>query len=217
MHKQTNEFYGKIFPWVLLVVVTISCFVFWGMYRDWSFEGITALQLFPVLGMYAWSIMWTHYAVGSIRILNSEVTKNKIYSKVSGYIVLGLILLHPGLLIWNQWSKSGIKPPESIYGYVDDSLKVFVFIGTLSLLIFLSFEVFRRMISRPIVKKYWNWVSLSQMLAMTLIFIHGMTLGGILDDRYAELYWVVLGALLIPCFGLIVNDEWINKQSKWLF
>ena len=116
MDKQTKELYKKHLPWILFFKVTFMTFIFWGIFRKWNFTNITALQLFPILGFYAWSIMWTHYIVGAVRIFNPGLKRNELYSNMSGYLVLGLILLHPGLLIWNQWSVSGLKPPESIYG-----------------------------------------------------------------------------------------------------
>jgi hypothetical protein len=84
--------------------------------------------------------------------------------------------------------------------------------GSIALLIFLSFEVFGRIKAIPFMQRNWKWVSVSQMIAMTLIFFHGLGIGSILESPAIELYWVALGVLLIPCFGVIGREDW--KRSS---
>jgi hypothetical protein len=205
------NFLEKYFPWVVFLVVSVLNFVFWGIFNDWSFSGLNAYQLFPILGIYAWTIMWTHYVISATRIYSGKVKKNYLYSAISSYLVLILLLMHPGLLVWAQWDTLGLVPPESIYGFVAGSLKVFVFFGTLSLILFLSYEVFSRLQDKDIIKKNWKWISLSQMLAMVLIFVHAIKLGGISDLALFEVYWVLMGLILLPCFYLIASEEWKKR------
>ncbi len=212
MKKENINFVSSCLPWVLFGIVTIVPLLFWGNSRGWVFAGMNALSLFPILGVLAWGIMWTHFAIGSIRIVYPEIPKNILYSKISGYLVLLLILLHPNLLVIGQWKTRGLLPPGSLYGYVNSSLKIFIFFGTLSLLTFLSYEIFERMKSKRWVKNNWRWISLSQVVAMSLIFVHALALGGLLNNPRFEFYWIALGALLIPCFGLILRNDWKTKN-----
>jgi|AntRauTorckE6833_2_1112554.scaffolds.fasta_scaffold00077_20 hypothetical protein len=57
------------------------------------------------------------------------------------------------------------------------------------------------------VQKNWRWVSLSQMIAMGLIFIHGLGVGQNINSGWLELYWIMLGLLL---FSLLIvgKDDW---------
>lgn len=213
-NEQNPPLKQTAFPWLLLITVTLAPFIAWAQARSWQFNTLTALSLFPLLGLWAWSIMWTHYAYGTLILCNpSRFKKSQAYSRVSRYAVLALILFHPNLLVWNQWNIRGILPPESIYGYVDSSLKVFVFFGTLSFLTFLSFEIFERLRNKAWVQRQWRWISLSQMVAMVLIFFHALAIGQTTNTTWFEYYWVLLGCLLIPCFGVIGRADWQTTKK----
>ncbi len=208
MTNDTANRYFALFCWVLAGFLLLVPFVAWSSLRGWQFGGLTGLAVFPLLGLWAWSLMWSHYALAAVRILNPQLIKNKTYSMVSGYAVLLLILLHPALIYWNLWTKQDKLPPLSVYSYVGSSLKLFVVFGSVALTLFLAYEVLERIKNRPLITRYWPWISLSQMLAMTLVFIHAVALGRTLGISWFEFYWVILGALLIPCFGLVGRLDW---------
>lgn len=202
----------RFLPWVFMFMAFLVPFIAWSSERSWSYDKLTLLAIFPLLGLWAWSIMWTHYAYGTLRLTNPGLQKNKLYSKVSGILVLFLVLLHPFLLILNQWQTLEKLPPESVYSYAASNQKLYVFFGVVALTLFLSFEIFERLKDNAFVKRNWKWVSLSQMIAMTLIFSHALSLGSNLSVGWFELYWVTLGALLIPCFGIIGRADWQQKH-----
>lgn len=199
-------------PWTLFVAVIAASFVAWADLRGWDFGSLSALALFPLLGLLAWSIMWTHYALGGVRLVY-PFEHNQLYSRVSAVVVLACLLLHPGLLAWGQFDLSGTLPPGSFYSYVAPSLKGAVLLGTISLIIFISFDVFEFFKKRAWVQRNWKWISLSQMVAMTSIFIHALRLGQNLQSGWFQVWWVLLGLLLIPCFGLILRADWQKKQK----
>lgn len=199
-------------PWKLFaVVVLVSVFGWWTL-SDIQLGELTAFQLFPLFGLLAWSIMWTHYALGGVRLLRS-FPKNKLYSRISAVLVLVFLLLHPGILAWKMWDVTGLLPPESFYAYVGPAMKATVIAGSISLVIFLAFDVFEYFHKKPWIQRQWKWISLSQMVAMTLIFIHALRLGGDLQSGWFQFWWILLGALLIPCFGLILRADWTKKPT----
>lgn len=193
-----------------MALVIIVSVVAWADMRQWNFENISALALFPLLGLLAWSVMWTHYAVGGLRLVRPFV-RNRLYSQISGVVVLFCLLLHPGLLAYSQFKFTDTLPPTSFYNYVGLSLQWAVLIGTIGFIIFLSFELFERLQKHGWVARNWRWISAAQMIAMILIFVHALTLGQNLQSGWFLFWWVGLGALLIPCFGLIVRAEWVDK------
>lgn len=200
-------------PWKLFALVVIVSVIAW-----WTTTGIqlgkpTSYQLFPLLGLLAWSVMWTHYALGGVRLLR-PFPKNKLYSRLSAVVVLGCLLLHPGLLAMEMWETTRLLPPGSFYAYVGPAMKTTVLLGSISLIIFLAFDVFEYFHKKPWVQKQWKWISLSQMVAMTLIFIHSLRLGNTLQSGWFQFWWILLGALLIPCFGLILRADWTTKPTS---
>lgn len=200
-------------PWALVAITTTIAFVGWAESRSWQFNKLTAISLSPLLGLWAWSIMWTHYAYGGLRLVNENLRKNRAHTQVTMYIVLVLILLHPGLLAYSQWDLKGTLPPESLYSYVAPSLKIYVLLGSISLLMFLAYDILVRLKQHPLIARNWKWVSLSQAVAMTLIFAHSLKLGQNLQGGWMQFYWIVLGALLIPCFGLILRKDWMEPSK----
>jgi hypothetical protein len=213
MEQQNQNKIFKLIPWMLFfVVVVVGCFAYFSVYNWEIIETLGAgLSIFPLLGILAWSIMWTHFAYGALRI-KYRLPKNKVYSVISGWIVLFLILLHPGILALEMYRSTELLPPKSILLYTGDSFLWAVVLAEVALLTFLSFEVFNRIKEKTAIKNNWIWISLSQMMAMTFIFIHSMALGHDLKIGWFRIYWIVLFAILVPCFILILKAELRSKK-----
>lgn len=198
--------------WLLLALAITVPFIEWGSSLGWSFEALTLYSVFPLLGLWAWSVMWTHYAYGAVLIADGKAKKDKLYKKISGWFVLAALLMHPGLLALARFQSQDILPPESYYSYVGQGLAIYITFGFIAINAFLVFEILERLRHKQIVQRYWKWVSLSQVVAMTLIFVHGLAIGQHLQSGWFQFYWIVLGAILIPCFGLVLRSDWQRKQ-----
>ncbi len=203
----------NIFSWATVVLSTTLVIVAWGQGIDWEIGSITAYQWFPLFGLLAWMIMATHYFTGTLRILNPELKKPTYYSKVTSYIVLASLLLHPGILAYAQLRNGAGVPPASFTDYVGESLMLASFLGTLGLAVFLSFEVIERLKERQSIKKHWWAVSVSQSLAMTFIFVHALRLGGELQGWFLAI-WLLYGVALVPCFYIIHKSDFSFLNSQ---
>lgn len=192
-----------------IALVTIA----WGNNVSWNITSLSAYQWFPLLGLIAWVTMAEHYYLGTIRILNPELKKPKYFKEITGAIVLASLILHPGILAYAQNKNGQGLPPNSFVNYVGEGLKLAVFLGTISLLIFLSFEFFDRMKNNAFIKKHWIWVSISQSIAMTLIWVHAMRLGGVTGEGWFKFVWIFYGFSLIPCFYIIHKLDFTQKAS----
>lgn len=195
--------------WGMFIVIVAVPTIAWLENNNFSITN-PRTQLIGLLGILGYSIMWTHYSLGALRITYGR-SKDQLYSRISHMLVFLIILLHPILIYWQAFDVLGELPPFSVYGLVASSMKIFVFMGTVALALFLSFDVLERFKKNSFVARNWKWVSLSQVFAMTLIFFHGLALGGTLDIAWFEFYWVCLGALLIPCFGIILRSDFTKK------
>ncbi|HMS23885.1 MAG TPA: hypothetical protein PKB09_03695 [Candidatus Saccharibacteria bacterium] len=217
MDNQKQSLLSKSTPWLLFfIVVVIGCTAYFSD-QNWEISAVVSsgLSIFPLLGIVAWSIMWTHFVYGALRI-KYRLPKNKLYSVSSGWLVLILILLHPGLFFFEMNRTTQLLPPKSILLYTGEGLLWAVLIAELALLIFLSYEVFNRIRDKAIIKKNWFWISLSQMLAMTLIFVHSLALGQNLKDGWFRYYWILLFVILAVCFAIIFKTELKKRQTQSL-
>ncbi len=200
--------------WTLFAVVVTIPLLQWAITIGWNPGNIALTNIFPLIGIWAWSIMWTHYAYGTfILAQDGAASKDKTYRKLTQWLVLALILLHPGLLALNQWQVRSVRPPEAFYGYVGQSLRIYIAIASVALLAFLAFDVLVRFRRHRLVNKYWFYVSLSQAVAMVLIFVHALKIGHSMHGWF-ELYWIALGLLLIPCFVLILRHDWRQQRNS---
>lgn len=203
-----NTYKLKFVSWLLVVFVVVLAVVVWAGERLGGGK-LTTYDVFPLLGLCAFSIMWTHYIAGSVRRhLKVEIKENKTYLKITSQIVLALILLHPGLLII-QLNKDGFGLPPNSYieVYSGAGMKLALLFGTISLIIFLTYEL-RKMFYK---KTWWRFVNWAQILAMFLIFYHGLTLGRELSVEWFKIVWYFYGLSLVAA---IFYNSWYDKRVR---
>jgi len=196
----------RVFPWILGIVVIAVGFYAW-IERVSNYSILTnPLVLFPVLGIWAWSVMWTHFVIDEIRRLKPELPKNIPYKKVSFSFVLFCILLHPSIILYAEY-KAGLG--LSLLNAWTVQIAVIAFF------IFLSFEFFDRTRKNPKVAKKWWLVNISQSTAMMLIFIHSINLGSHLQQGWFRTYWMILGAILTVCIIHMHIWDWNFFRKKF--
>ena len=195
--------------WVLLVVVCLLAILAWGIGYNWHIWPLNSYVIFPVLGLLAFSIMWTHYVIGTVRELigvKEEVLKP--YFRYTGYAVLILICLHPGLLIFQLFVDGAGLPPGSYKSYVAPGLGWITLLGTASLLVFLAFEL-HRFFSE---KSWWRYVVDASDFAMLAIVYHGLRLGTNLNSEawYRIIWWIYALTLI----AILIRKYTLRFQGK---
>jgi hypothetical protein len=200
--------------WSLFLLAVLLPVLAWGSEHSWQISALTGYQWFPLFGLLAWLIMWTHYITAVPKIMHPSLKTSRTYQKISAWLVLFSLLMHPAILAYMQLQNEQGLPPASFVNYVGEGLALAVMFGSVSLLIFLSFEVFDRIKNRDFIKRNWLYISLSQSLAMLLIFVHAIRLGSVVGDGWFAAVWYVCGLLLLPCFYLIHKADLAEKQPN---
>lgn len=169
---------------------------------------LDSYSLFPLFGLLAFSLMWTHYIVGALRRYHGQSKAVvRTYFKVTAVVVLLTILLHPGLLIVQLWRDGfGLPPNSYLENYVAPSGKFAVMLGSISLVIFLAFELKRKFGNRS----WWRWVEYAQVVAMVAIFFHALKLGSELNVDWYRVLWLFYGISFI----LAVKYSYIYDRKK---
>ncbi len=210
MSKPINQKLYNYLSWGAFSISLALVFAAWASNVNWKLGSLNLYQWFPLFGLIAWVSMAEHYYLGALRISIPGLKKPLYFKQVTGYTVLGALLLHPGLLGYAQWNFGEGLPPNSFISYVGDSLRLAVMLGSLSLTIFLSFEVLERLRKRASVRRIWHAVSIAQSVGMVLIWVHAYRLGSITTATWFQPLWVVYGLALIPCFYIIHKYELEN-------
>lgn len=198
-----------VFAWGVSLAVCVLALVAWVQGIGGELEDLNAYRLFPLFGLLAFSLMWTHYVVGAIRrLVNVDKAPLKRYFSVTGWAAVLFILLHPYLLIFQLWRDGEGLPPSSYQNFVGPALVWAVMFGTLSFLIFLSFETKRWFDS----KGWWPIVEYANVVAMFAIIAHSLALGSNLQTGWFRFVWMWYGLSLLVSVSYIYYLE--AKQAK---
>src|SRR5580704_14325321 len=101
LSQQHLAAYCQLAAWSTSLIVTALAVFAWGHSNAWHVFPFNTLQLFPVLGLVAFSLMWAHYVAAFMRrALGVERAVLQRYFDTTSWAVLILICLHPGLLIY---------------------------------------------------------------------------------------------------------------------
>ncbi len=184
-------------PWLLCSMAAALAVYVWGNSFGWQFGGMSTYQLFPVLGLLVFSIMWSHYMVGVMRRLFLHGADLSKFFSWTGYVVLLAIVLHPGLLTYQRFRDGFGLPPGSEFSYVAPGLAWVVLLGMVSLFIFLAFEL-RRWFER---KRWWPFVLYANDAAMVAIFYHGLRLGTQTHIGWYRTVWWFYGLSLLAALA----------------
>jgi hypothetical protein len=173
----------------------------WGQTSAWHFSHLSSYRLFPLFGLGAFSLLWAQYVMLAV-LWRSRAPADSLqrYFRASGYAVLGAILLHPSLLIWQLWRDGFGLPPESyLKNFVAPGMEWAALLGTFSLLIFLAYELHRWYGERS----WWRFVFYASDLGMLAVLWHGFALGGELQQGWYHVVWTGYGAVLVAILGYL--------------
>jgi hypothetical protein len=189
MQKQTT-FQSTIWA-VTAVVVGLAFFVWWPSASD-----LTLYSLFPLLGLLAFSLMWTHYIAGALRRYfhhSPEILAR--HFKITSYVTLLLIITHPFILYLQLYLDGLGLPYQSIPAvYPGVMQQLGIAMGVMALGLFLLYELYRFFRERT----WWRYVEWANIGAMYLILWHGYTLGGELRQPWFQVVWIAY-AILLTC------------------
>lgn len=207
----TKERRVRAFAWGLSAVVETVAVIAWGSTYLWELSDLSIYQIFPLLGLSAFSLMWSHYIAAAVRQhYQLDKTVLKSYFEVTSTVVLTAILLHPGLLAWQLWQDGLGLPPGSELNYVIPSARWAILFGFTAFTVFLAYE-FRRVFSE---KSWWRFVQYASDGAMFLIFFHALKLGGALQLGWFRWIWLFYGLTLAASLAYMYAGSTPPKIEK---
>lgn len=201
--------------WVLGIgVITLSVIV-WGEGLRWQLGRLTPYSAFPLFGLVAFSLMWTHYIILALRVYTDAPPVTR-YSQVTQWLVLVALLAHP-MIFHHALLTDGLGlPPESYAAYVGESLVGVVLLGTVAWLAFIAYEAKRWFASQP----WWRFVLGANAVAMVLVYVHAQILGTHLQgNSWFVAVWYGYGITLGVAFWYLLKHGRLTasadpKQAK---
>ncbi len=184
--------------------------IVWGQSFAWDFSAVSTYLLFPLLGLIAFGLMWSHYVTAALRVyskLDKQVTKS--YFNATSAAVLGAILLHPGLLAYQLWRDGMGLPPGSELNYLPDSKDFYILIAMFSLFVFLAYEL-RHWFQE---KSWWKYMQVLSDFAIILIYIHGLNVGSQLQQGWFQIVWYLYGLTLAAAMTYMYLQKGSPKKT----
>ncbi len=206
--SSTDLRWQSFVPWMLAGVVTVLAGIVWGDSFGWRLSELSIYQLFPVFGLVAFSVMWSHYMADFLHKTLLKHADLDLYFKVTSFVVLLAILLHPGLLAYQRFRDGFGLPLGSLTGYVVPSIRWIVLLGTVSFLAFMAFELHRWFGE----KSWWKYVLYANDAAMIAIFYHGLRLGSQLHGNWYQVIWYFYGLTLIGVIIFKYYQAFLRKK-----
>lgn len=169
---------------------------------------VTLYSIFPLLGLLAFGLMWTHFVSGATRRLLGVKSRRSVYWKLSSGLVLVLIIMHP-LLLNIGLIRDGLGLPPGSYEAAYGMLAPWLFVGLVALLIFLAFELHRWYRK----KSWWKYVEWAQLVAMAAIFVHALMLGLELTLPWYLVVWWGMGLTFVASVSYTKYSISMNKRG----
>lgn len=200
--KQVIRTSLPVVAWLLGGLAVLFSLGTWGRALQWELDALSPYQLFPLFGLLAFSLMWTHYVIWALRVY-TDAPAVALYSRVSWLLVLVSLLAHPMIFHGALLSDGFGFPPGSYVAYVGQGFVWAVLLGTASWTAFMAYELKWWFQSRP----WWRYILAANTVAMVGIFIHGLILGSDLQSGWPRAVWYGYGLSLMLAYGYLVSRK----------
>jgi hypothetical protein len=157
-------------------------------YRGASFtpDSMLLVTLFPAFGLLAFTIMYLHIIGRPFASLLERYISFSRFERVSSYVVLLSIILHPLLRGVNMF----------IEGYplwIGVGTELSITLGVLGFLLLISYDLGRAFARSAFVERYWPAIDLMSTGGFYVIWLHAFLIGGDLHGGLMRMVWIFYG------------------------
>ena len=200
----------KVIKYLIYAVAVISVVypvIVWYGRVDLVFDGTLLLNLFPVFGLLAISIMWLHVVGGALRPwLEKYIDFQKFVSK-SSVIVLFLIIFHPLAL----FTGVGIRNIGLVFKLNNPK---YIWLAVIAWLILVGYDVAKKFKNRQFFVKHWETVKLISTIGFFLALSHSLGLGSDLQVGSLRSVWIFYGISAIIATIYTYGVRKFLRQNK---
>jgi hypothetical protein len=185
----------KLLQILFWIVLLIPIYV-WGDSFAWDFSILSLFLLFPLLGLLAFSVMWTQVFVGAFeKHIGKYFNLGRFYAK-TGLAVLILFVSHPLIALIALWNATGSANP---FNLISESQAVYLILAMIAFATFIAFEITLRWKHKTI-QRFKPWVENASAIGVILVWIHSINIGSHTQGGwFMYLWWFygITGVLMI--------------------
>ncbi len=162
-------------------VVGYPLFV-WYINTSFSADRWLLLSVFPAFGLIAFTIMYLHIIGRPFKHVLEQYAAFDLFERVSSYIVLVAILLHPALrtlfFLMNDVSISYTLP---------------IVLGIIGFFMLVTYDLGKAFIRNQWVREHWWLIDVVSTLGFYVIWVHSLLLGSELQTGFLRSLWIFYG------------------------
>lgn len=156
---------------------------------EWALDSTFIPNLFPALGIAAFTIMWLHVVGGALEVWLKKYVDFEKFVHNTSFLVLILIIFHP-LLLLIQLGFDFTK--LFLYGSA-----IYIWLGILGWFLLLTYDVGRVFKRNNFFVRNWNAILILSTLGFLFAFFHSLGLGSDLQSGFLRKLWIFYGATAI--------------------
>lgn len=155
----------------------------------WNLESNLFFNIFPALGLAAFTILWLHVISGVFEPWLRRYINFDQYVQNTSSLVFVLIVLHP-LLLFAGLDFSFSK----LFTYGDPK---YVRLGVVGWLLLITYDIGKYLRKYYFFGRNWNNILLISTIGILLIFFHSLALGSDLQSGTLRTVWIFYGITAI--------------------
>lgn len=193
------RFFRLVLPFVWLVILILPGYVFFSSRAGLAFLegadfGSASRRLFPLVGLYAFTLVWSQVVLGSgMNLWRKVYPKIEGYHRKQGVFTLLFAITHPTLLL------IGVGPTAYFTRtYVAPELMLFVWFGYVQLFL-LILTALAALLRKKIawLRARWRVIHVLNYLVFILVWFHSWFLGSDVQPTNLKYLWWFFGATAI--------------------
>lgn len=162
----------------------------WYQNTSLTLDRTLLLSLFPAFGLIAFTVMYLHIIGRPFkRVLNQYILFD-LFERLSSYIVLVAILLHP-VLRTVYFSMSGLSLSPTFP----------VALGIIGLLMLITYDLGKAFARSAWVRQHWFIIDVVSTLGFYVIWVHAFLIGSDLQVGFMHTLWIFYGASALLASG----------------
>lgn len=183
------------------LVVGYPLVVWYGRF-ELSFGVLLLRQLFPALGLIAVTTMYLHIIGRPFAAQLSAYVPFAAFERVSSYVVLVTMLLHPLF-------RTGYFILEGLPLFPPPAYQLPLGLGALGLLLLLTYDIGKWYNKSDLIRRHWSTIDVLSTLGFYIVWLHALMLGGDLQEGPLRSVWIFYGltAALGSCY-VVYQKAW---------
>lgn len=173
--------------------------------------------LFPLVGLYAFTLVWAQFVLGSGMWLWRKVFGwIEPFHRTQGLFALLFAFLHPTMIAYGYGLELYLSRD-----YVAPEMQLYLYLGYFQLLLMVCTVLTAILRKRSFMKKIWRYVHFANYAVFASVWIHSWFLGS--DVRFSNLKYLWIGYAVTAVFttGLRLYDrfrpgEKVTASGAWV-